>query len=60
MVDLLNRKMNKAKVYKIDIGFNITKKNMDNLIGRKAHILFLGNEVLMKIIAYRYSHIFKQ
>eukprot|EP00826_Nyctotherus_ovalis_P063919 TRINITY_DN9371_c0_g3_i2.p1 TRINITY_DN9371_c0_g3~~TRINITY_DN9371_c0_g3_i2.p1 ORF type:complete len:262 (+),score=53.92 TRINITY_DN9371_c0_g3_i2:286-1071(+) len=59
MVNLLNEKLANAKVYRIDIGFNIAKKNMNNLIGREAHILFLGNETLLKLIAYRYSHVFK-
>lgn len=58
MVTSLSEKMKDAELYKIDIGFNINSKNMDNLIGRTAHILFLQDEVLMKIIAYRYSKFF--
>ena len=59
MVDSLSEKMNTADLYRIDIGFNISKKNMDNFIGRTAHILFLQDEVLMKIFAYYYSKFFK-
>jgi len=59
MVDRLNNKIINARVYRIDIGFNISKKNVNNLIGREAHILFLGNETLLKMIAYRYANVFK-
>jgi hypothetical protein len=59
MVNSLAKKMNTADLYRIDIGFNISKKNMDNLIGRTAHILFLQDEVLMKIIAYHYCKFLK-
>ena len=59
MLEALSERLRQTEVYKIDIGFNINKKNMDNLIGRTAHILFLQNEVLMKMLIYRYSNLFK-
>jgi len=59
MVNSVNEKMQNAELYRVDIGFNILSKNVDNLIGRTAHILFLNNEALMKMIVYRYSNIFK-
>lgn len=58
MVENLGKKMNKAVVYKIDIGFNITKSNVNTFIGREAHLLFLQNELLIKILVSKYNNLF--
>lgn len=34
-------------LYRIDVNFQIQETNLDSLIGRTAHILFLENEELM-------------
>jgi len=38
MVQNIMKKMNKAKVLKIDANFKIDERNLDTFIGRTAHI----------------------
>ena len=45
-------------LYRLDVNFNIEENNLDSLIGRTAHILFLENEELMKMIVSRYKAFF--
>ena len=45
-------------IYRLDVNFNIEEKNIDSYIGRKAHILFLENEELLRMIISRYKTFF--
>ena len=45
-------------LYRLDVNFNIEETNLDSMIGRTAHILFLENEDLMRMIVARYKVIF--
>jgi len=45
-------------LYRLDVNFNIAENNIDALIGRTAHILFLENEELMKMMVSRYKSFF--
>ena len=45
-------------LYRLDVNFNIEDSNLDSYIGRTAHILFLENEDLLKMIVARYKVIF--
>lgn len=45
-------------VYRLDVNFHITDKNMDSWIGRTAHIQFLDCQLLMKMMVYRYRDFF--
>ena len=45
-------------LYRLDVNFNIEETNIDSMIGRTAHILFLENEELIKMIVSRYKVIF--
>jgi hypothetical protein len=45
-------------LYRLDVNFQITENNIDSLIGRTAHILFLENEELMKMVVSRYKEFF--
>ena len=45
-------------LYRLDVNFNIEENNLDSYIGRTAHILFLENEELLKMIVARYKVIF--
>ena len=45
-------------LYRLDVNFNIEETNIDSMIGRTAHILFLENEDLMRMIVARYKVIF--
>ena len=45
-------------IYRLDVNFKIQEKNLDSFIGRAAHIKFLENQPLMRIIVSRYSEFF--
>jgi len=45
-------------LYRIDVNFQIQETNIDSLIGRTAHILFLENEELMQMFVSRYKEFF--
>ena len=45
-------------LYRLDVNFQISETNIDSLIGRTAHILFLENEELMKMFVCRYKEFF--
>ena len=45
-------------LFRLDVNFNIEETNIDSMIGRTAHILFLENEDLIKMIVARYKVIF--
>jgi hypothetical protein len=57
--NILERPTNKLEVlYRLDVNFNIEESNVDSIIGRTAHILFLENEQLMKMMVSRYKMFF--
>ena len=59
MVNNLLGKCNKLDIlYRLDVNFNIEETNIDSMIGRTAHILFLENEELMKMMVSRYKTFF--
>jgi hypothetical protein len=45
-------------IYRLDVNFKIQEKNLDSFIGRSAHIRFLENQPLMRIIVNRYAEFF--
>eukprot|EP00826_Nyctotherus_ovalis_P046944 TRINITY_DN5345_c0_g2_i2.p1 TRINITY_DN5345_c0_g2~~TRINITY_DN5345_c0_g2_i2.p1 ORF type:complete len:520 (-),score=95.69 TRINITY_DN5345_c0_g2_i2:50-1609(-) len=45
-------------LHRIDVGFNIKKSTINSFIGREAHLQFLENETLLKLLAYRYASTF--
>ena len=45
-------------LYRLDVNFNIEETNLDSVIGRTAHILFLENEDLMRMMVSRYKGFF--
>lgn len=45
-------------LYRLEVNFHINAKNMDSMLGRTAHILFLDNSPLMKMLVYRYKAFF--
>lgn len=50
--------MNVEALYRLDINFRMPEKSLDTLIGRAAHIQFLENQTLMKMIIHRYPELF--
>lgn len=59
MVNNILGKCNNLEVlYRLDVNFNIEETSLDSMIGRTAHILFLENEDLMKMIVSRYKTFF--
>ena len=45
-------------IYRLDISFNIKDRDLDAFIGRTAHILFLDQEQIIRMIIHRYGHFF--
>ncbi len=45
-------------LHRIDVSL-ISKTTVNAFIGREAHLQFLENEVLLKMILYRYAHLFE-
>ncbi len=58
MVNSLLAKPNIDVLYRLDVNFNIEETNLDSMIGRTAHLLFIENEDLMRMIVSRYKMIF--
>jgi len=56
--NILGKCSNLEVLYRLDVNFNIEESNIDSMIGRTAHILFLENEELMKMIVSRYKMMF--
>jgi pimeloyl-ACP methyl ester carboxylesterase len=45
-------------LHRLDVNFKINEKNIDTMIGRKAHIMFLENEALMRMLVHCYPQLF--
>ena len=45
-------------LYRLDVDFSISEKNLDAFIGRTAHIQFLECQNAMKMIIYRFKEMF--
>ena len=56
--NILSRCSDLQVLYRLDVNFNIEENSLDSFIGRTAHILFLENEELMKMIVSRYKMFF--
>ena len=56
--NILGKTSNLEVLYRLDVNFNIEENNLDAYIGRTAHILFLENEELMKMMVSRYKTFF--
>ena len=56
MIDNFNENLEQTTVYRVDINFDLKYHTFDEFIGRKAHIQYLENSELMKILISRYSH----
>lgn len=46
------------QLLRLDINFSLKKRNIDSMIGRKAHIQFLENESLVRTLVFAYSQFF--
>mmetsp|Transcript_23203 Transcript_23203/g.22714 ORF Transcript_23203/g.22714 Transcript_23203/m.22714 type:complete len:293 (-) Transcript_23203:59-937(-) len=58
MAQNLLREIKPRMMYRLDVNFKINDKNLDSFIGRTAHIQFLENQPLMKIMVHRYRDFF--
>jgi hypothetical protein len=45
-------------LYRLDVNFNIEETNLDSVIGRTAHLLFIENKDLMRMLVARYKVFF--
>ena len=57
MVESMKEKMKTANVYRLNVCFNIKNSDISSLTGRTAHILFLKNEFLPRMLMLRYPFI---
>ena len=55
MVETVRKNMRNANVYRLDVRFNITGWNMNTFVGRAAHIMFLKDELLIRMILLHYK-----
>mmetsp|Transcript_26450 Transcript_26450/g.47462 ORF Transcript_26450/g.47462 Transcript_26450/m.47462 type:complete len:719 (+) Transcript_26450:1037-3193(+) len=46
------------QLHRLDVNFKISERNVDTMIGRKAHIMFLENEPLMRMMVHCYPKFF--
>ena len=58
MADNLISRTKIDALYRLDVNFKIYQTNIDSIIGRRAHILFLEDEQLLKLIVSRYKSFF--
>lgn len=49
------KKMDKAKIVKIDANFKIDERNIDTFIGRTAHIQLVECEPFIQLLVDKYS-----
>eukprot|EP00826_Nyctotherus_ovalis_P002852 TRINITY_DN10572_c0_g5_i1.p3 TRINITY_DN10572_c0_g5~~TRINITY_DN10572_c0_g5_i1.p3 ORF type:complete len:104 (+),score=21.52 TRINITY_DN10572_c0_g5_i1:213-524(+) len=59
MVELLRAKMKRGNVYRLNVAFTIRDANISSFTGRTAHILFLKNEALMRMLLLRYPFLYQ-
>ena len=59
MCNSMEKKMKNSNIYRLDVRFNIKATNVNTVFGREAHLLFLKNEILIKIILLRYNYLYK-
>jgi hypothetical protein len=51
-------RLKSEQLHRLDINFKINEKNIDTMIGRKAHIMFLESEALMRMLVHCYPQFF--
>ena len=59
MVKIMEMKMKNANVYRLNIGFSINDSNISSFTGRTAHILFLKNDMLMRMLLLKYPILYQ-
>jgi hypothetical protein len=59
MVRNLWENIDQERLYRFDVNFAINEKTFDSAIGRAAHIRFLENQPIMKMILHNYSFLFR-
>ena len=55
MIHMMREKMKSANIYKLNVQFNIKNWNVNSFLGRAAHIEFLKDSTLVKMILLRYK-----
>lgn len=58
MVDNIFSKIKIPRIHRVSITFNMATKNFDTFLGRAAHIQYLENEILIKILVNRFEEFF--
>jgi len=58
MAENLLKHVHPERLVRFNVNFHIPEHTLDTLLGRAAHIQFLENQNLMKILAYCYREFF--
>ena len=58
MIDNLVENLSKTKFIRLRVNMKISEKSLDSFIGRTAHIQFIDNYFLAKMIIYRFHELF--
>lgn len=58
MQERLADKLSDCNVHRLNLNFLISEGSIDTYIGRKAHIQFIDNSELLKMLVYRFRDIF--
>ena len=48
-------KLKTKLVYRLDVDFDLKSKNMDDYVGRTAHMKLLDNEKFINMLVHRYK-----
>lgn len=48
-------KLQTKLVYRLDVDFHITTTNVDDYVGRTAHLKLLDDEVFIEMLVHRYK-----
>eukprot|EP01017_Pseudomicrothorax_dubius_P026621 TRINITY_DN298_c0_g1_i1.p1 TRINITY_DN298_c0_g1~~TRINITY_DN298_c0_g1_i1.p1 ORF type:complete len:775 (-),score=142.76 TRINITY_DN298_c0_g1_i1:117-2441(-) len=59
MVKSIISQLTSDHLYRVNVDFKIAEKNIDAMIGRTAHILFLENQPFQRMFIHRYAHFFR-
>ena len=60
-IQMATNLLNKLEIeclYRVDINFMISEKNLDSFIGRTAHSQFLENKFYMNMLIFRFKELF--
>ncbi len=58
MAENILTRISASALHRVDVSFNIKSTSVNSIIGREAHLQLLESESLLKMLVYRYAHLF--